>query len=187
MCACACRSTLEGAALDITVLETLKASGEVLRQMGVTGEGLRAVERLVSGIEDSMQNAAEITTVLSSGSVSGVVNSMAAYGMPAIDEDELMRELEGMTLDGEGEVVVAVAGNQLVADTGSAGQQAEEVLPPRKHTSTVPTNNHNVQQEQRHPTNKLPVLVRKDREAAESEENAPTPAATDAVEAVALF
>ncbi len=92
------RSTLEGTAMDISVLETLKASGDALRQMGVTGQGLRAVEDLVSGLEESMQSAAEITQVLSTGSVSGVVNSMAAFGT-AIDEDELMRELDDMTLD----------------------------------------------------------------------------------------
>jgi len=94
------RSTIEGTAMDISVLETLKASGDVLRQMGVSGQGLRAVEDLVSGLEDSMQSAADITQVLSTGSVSGVVNSMAAYGTP-IDEDELMRELEDMSLDNE--------------------------------------------------------------------------------------
>ena len=48
-----------------------------------------------------MQSAAEITTVLSSGSVSGVVNSMAAYGV-SVDEDELMRELDSMTAEDEG-------------------------------------------------------------------------------------
>jgi hypothetical protein len=87
------RSTIEGATLDLSVLETLKASGDVLRQMGATGAGLRAVEGLVAGLEESMQNAAEITNVLSSGSVSGVVNTMAAFGV-AVDEDELMRELD---------------------------------------------------------------------------------------------
>ena len=149
------KSTLEGTAMDLTVLEALKSSGDTLRQMGATGQGLRAVEDLVSTIEESMQvqqytcvltclcvqmlsctvqhhiqrdfsdryarcmspehsvglqrmsythththtlhvqSAAEITTVLSSGSVSGIVNSMASYGV-AIDEDELMRELDDM-------------------------------------------------------------------------------------------
>jgi hypothetical protein len=87
------KSTIEGTELDLSVLETLKASGDVLRQMGATGNGLRAVEDLVSGLEESMQNAAEITNVLSSGSVSGVVNTMAAFGV-AVDEEELMRELD---------------------------------------------------------------------------------------------
>ena len=92
------RSTIEGTAMDISVLEALKASGETLRQMGVTKEGLSAVYDLVSSIEESMQSAAEITSVLSSGSVSGVVNSMAAYGV-AVDEDELMRELDDMMME----------------------------------------------------------------------------------------
>ncbi len=63
--------------------------------MGVSKEGLSAVDDLVSSLEESMQSAADITNVLSSGSVAGVVNSMAAYGV-AVDEDELMRELDDM-------------------------------------------------------------------------------------------
>lgn len=49
------RSTIEGTSLDLTVLEALKASGDALRQMGATGDGLKAVEGLVSTIEESMQ------------------------------------------------------------------------------------------------------------------------------------
>lgn len=94
------KSTLEGASMDISVLETLKASGDALRQMGATGEGLQAVEKLISGLEESMQSAAEITQVLSSGSVSGMVNSMAAFGT-VVDEDEIMKELDEMTLGEE--------------------------------------------------------------------------------------
>jgi hypothetical protein len=94
------KSTIEGTALDLSVLETLKASGDVLRNMGATGNGLRAVEDLVLGLEESMQNAADITTVLSSGSVTGMVNSMAGLGA-LLDEEELMRELEDLTMEGE--------------------------------------------------------------------------------------
>lgn len=48
-------------------------------------------------VESNVQHAAEITDVLSSGSVSGMVNSMALMsgGIP-VDEEELMRELESM-------------------------------------------------------------------------------------------
>jgi len=90
-----CRSTIEGTALDLSVLETLKASGDALKHLGATGPGLRAVEEIVADVENNMQHAAEITSVLSSGSVTGMVNSMSIHGT-VLDEDELMRELELM-------------------------------------------------------------------------------------------
>ena len=93
------KSTIEGTALDLSVLETLKASGDVLRNMGATGNGLRAVEDLVSGLQESMQNVADITTVMSSESMTGMVNSMAGLG-ESLDEEELMRELEDLTMEG---------------------------------------------------------------------------------------
>ncbi len=77
------------------MLETLKASGDALKQLGATGSGLRAVEDIVADVESNMQHAAEITSVLSSGSVTGMVNSMSIHGT-VLDEDELMRELELM-------------------------------------------------------------------------------------------
>ena len=49
------KSTIEGTALDLSVVETLRASGDALRQMGATYQGLHAVEDLVSTIEESMQ------------------------------------------------------------------------------------------------------------------------------------
>ena len=75
-----CRATIEGTTLDLSVLETLKASGDMLKQLGATGQGLKAVEDLVSELESSIQSASDITTVLSTGSVSGMVNSMQAVG-----------------------------------------------------------------------------------------------------------
>ena len=95
------RSTIEGAAVDLSVFEALKASGDTLRQMGATKEGLGAVDEFVQNMAESMQSAADITTALSSDSVTGMLkNSMAAYGV-VVDEDELMRELDSMTLEGE--------------------------------------------------------------------------------------
>ncbi len=78
------------------MLETLKASGDALKQIGATGQGLCAVEDIVSEVESNLQHAAEITSVLSSGSVTGMVNSMATHGI-VIDEEELMRELEDLS------------------------------------------------------------------------------------------
>lgn len=109
------KSTLEGASMDISVVETLKASGDALRHMGATGEGLRAVENLISELEASMQSAADITQVLSSGSVSGMVNSMAAYGT-VIDEDEIMRELDEMTLEEDCDVAAAAGASATEED-----------------------------------------------------------------------
>jgi hypothetical protein len=120
------RSTIEGTVLDLSVLETLKASGDALRHMGVSKEGINAVDNLMSGLEESMQSAAKITQVLSLGSVSGVVNTMAAFGT-AIDEDELMRELDDMVLDEQGE-------------PGPSGKEAVRDPPPmaRSNQSQIP-------------------------------------------------
>jgi uncharacterized protein YunC (DUF1805 family) len=101
------RSTIEGTALDLSVLETLKASGDALKQIGATGQGLRAVEDIVSEVESNLQHAADITSVLSSGSVTGMVNSMVTHGV-TIDEEELMRELENLS-DGEDGVAESFA------------------------------------------------------------------------------
>jgi hypothetical protein len=94
------KSTIEGSVLDRTVLETLRASGDALRQIGASTAGLRAVEEIVSDVEANMENAAEITKILSAASVTGMVNTMAIDGV-SVDEDDLMRELDEMLLDGE--------------------------------------------------------------------------------------
>lgn len=96
------RSTIEGTALNVSVFGTLKASGDVLRQMGVTGQGLRSVEDVVAGLEESMKHASEITTMLSTGSVSGTVNSMGGMYGTDVDEKELMKELDELLLEDEG-------------------------------------------------------------------------------------
>lgn len=89
------RNTIEGSVLDRTVLETLRASGDALRQIGASTAGLKAVEEIVSDVQQEMENAAEITKILSTGSVTGMINTMAVDGI-AVDEDELMQELEEM-------------------------------------------------------------------------------------------
>lgn len=89
------RNTIEGSVLDRAVLETLRASGDALKQMGASTGGIRAVEEIVADVEAQMENAAEITKIISTGSVSGMVNSMALDGI-SIDDDELMRELDSL-------------------------------------------------------------------------------------------
>lgn len=91
------RNTIEGSVLDRTVLETLRASGDALRQMGASSGGIRAVEDIVADVEAQMENAAEITKIISTGSVSGMVNTMAIDGI-VLDEDELMRELDELDM-----------------------------------------------------------------------------------------
>jgi hypothetical protein len=58
------------------------------------------VEDLVSDVEHHMENATEITKILSSGSVTGTVNTMSLDGV-VLDEEELMKELEDMLMDDE--------------------------------------------------------------------------------------
>ena len=87
------KNTIEGSALDRTVLETLKASADALRQIGASTSGVRAVEDIVSDVEQQMESAAEITKILSAGSVTGIINTMAVDGI-AVDEDELLKELD---------------------------------------------------------------------------------------------
>ena len=90
------RNTIEGSVLDRTVLETLRASGDALKQMGATTGGIRAVEEIVADVEAQMETAAEITKIISAGNVSGIVNTMAIDGI-VMDDDELMRELEELS------------------------------------------------------------------------------------------
>ena len=89
------RNTIEGSVLDRTVLETLRASGDFLWQMGANTGGLRAVEEIVADVEAQVENATEITKIISAGNVSGIVNTMAIDGI-IMDEDELMRELDDL-------------------------------------------------------------------------------------------
>lgn len=94
------QNTLEGTELDRTVLETMKAYGDAMRQIGASTSGIKAVEEIVADVEQQMQDAAEVTRVLAAGSVTGMVNTMAVDGI-IIDEDELMHELDEMMLSEE--------------------------------------------------------------------------------------
>jgi hypothetical protein len=135
------------------VLETLKASGDMLKQLGATGQGLKAVEELVSELESSIQSASDITTVLSTGSVSGMVNSMQALGPGGeiIDEvctdckfllfaycltmfvgqDDLMRELEGMEGEAEEEETLQQTRPRFITGYLQEEETAEEKEVPK--------------------------------------------------------
>lgn len=76
----------------------------MLKQMGATAQGQKAVDDIVSEVEKNMQYASDITNVLSSGSVTGMVNSMSFLtgGVP-VDEEELMQELDLLAEGGSAE------------------------------------------------------------------------------------
>jgi hypothetical protein len=90
-------STIEGTELNRSILETLKASGDALKKLGVHG-GIEEVEKVVSEVELQMENAAEVTKVISSANVSGIINSM---GHDVITEEELEAELDELLCDDE--------------------------------------------------------------------------------------
>jgi hypothetical protein len=94
------RNTIEVSVLDRTVLETLRASGDALKQMGATSGGIRAVEEIVADVESQMESAAEIARIISTGSVSGMVNTMAWDGI-VMDDEELMKELDALDTEME--------------------------------------------------------------------------------------
>lgn len=96
-------NTIEGSELNKSILQTLKASGDALRRMGVEGGGIEGVEKIVSEVEAQMEYASEITKVISTGNVAGTINSM---GGDVFTEEELEQELEDLLLqDGDDYVV----------------------------------------------------------------------------------
>lgn len=87
-----------------------------------------------------MQSAAEINTVLSAGSVNGMVNSMASYGV-AIDEEELMRELDGImedddTMTAEAIVIRSSTDEENRSSSHNPASVASAVVPATLHTTT---------------------------------------------------
>lgn len=95
------RNTIERSMLNKTVLDSLRAAGDVLRQMGATKEGISSIERVVDDVEEHVETASTITKILAAGSVSGTINTMAIDGV-VLDEEELMQELD-MLLEQEEE------------------------------------------------------------------------------------
>lgn len=94
-------NAIDGTELDKAVVQTLKASGDALKSLGM---GIRSVEDVVSEAETQLESAAEITRVLAAGSVSGMVNGGDFYS----DED-IMKDLDGLMDDELDEAEVAVS------------------------------------------------------------------------------
>lgn len=53
-------NAIEGTELNRSILETLRASGDALKRLGVQG-GIEEVEKVVTEVEHQMENAAEVT------------------------------------------------------------------------------------------------------------------------------
>lgn len=90
-------NTIKGTELDLTILETLKASGDALKKVGLKG-GLKGVEDIVAEVETQVENANEITRVIASGSVAGVLNGI---GGDVMTEEEMEEELNELLNDGD--------------------------------------------------------------------------------------
>eukprot|EP00283_Hemiselmis_rufescens_P018052 CAMPEP_0173441704 /NCGR_PEP_ID=MMETSP1357-20121228/24099_1 /TAXON_ID=77926 /ORGANISM="Hemiselmis rufescens, Strain PCC563" /LENGTH=165 /DNA_ID=CAMNT_0014407299 /DNA_START=12 /DNA_END=505 /DNA_ORIENTATION=+ len=82
-------NTIQGVELDKSILDTLRASGDALKRLGVES-GVQTAEDVVADVQNQVDAAAEITSVIASGSISGVMSMGGADGM---DEEELQREL----------------------------------------------------------------------------------------------
>lgn len=93
---------IEGTEWNKSVLNTLRASADAIRQLNVQG-GITEVENIISDVETQMEHAAEITKVIHAGNVSGAMNSMQ-FG-DYINDDDLERDLQELMDDGELEVV----------------------------------------------------------------------------------
>lgn len=98
------RSTIEKTTLDISLLETIKASGDALKTMGVNAKGTETVDKIVTEVDSSLRTAAEISSMLAFGNPSGMADPESIYGAAAgVDPDDLMAELEDMLTSTDGD------------------------------------------------------------------------------------
>ena len=59
-------NAIEGTELNKSILHTLRASGDAIKRLSVKG-GISTVEDIISEVETQMENASEITKVISAG------------------------------------------------------------------------------------------------------------------------
>lgn len=90
-----------------------------------------------------MKSVADITQVLSSGSVTGATNSLAVYGLENVDEEELMRELDELGQD-DGSTSISVgaaaghdARQQVLLPSCKADDGAPSEAPAARASSSV--------------------------------------------------
>ena len=60
-------NAIEGTELNKSILNTIRASGDAIKRLSVKG-GMSTVEDIISEVETQMENASEITKVISAGS-----------------------------------------------------------------------------------------------------------------------
>ena len=130
------RNTIERSMLNRTVVDSLRAAGDVLRQMGATREGISSIERMVDDVEEQVESASTITKILSAGSVTGTVNSMAINGV-VLDEDALMQELEDMLLE-EDEAKAVIKDAPAIVPLSAASSQQQHGINPNAASELFP-------------------------------------------------
>jgi hypothetical protein len=114
-------NAIEGTELNKSILNTIRASGDAIKRLSVKG-GMSTVEDIISEVETQMENASEITKVISAGkrchllcnsywmgaanasvglnswhfagNISGSLNNMG--GLDGFSENELDQELDDL-------------------------------------------------------------------------------------------
>jgi hypothetical protein len=92
-------SALEGTELNKSILNTIRASGDAIKRLSIKG-GMGTVEDIISEVETNMDNASEITKLLSTGTL----NSMT--GTDHFNEEELEQELEELLCDTQAPILL---------------------------------------------------------------------------------
>jgi hypothetical protein len=113
-------NAIEGTELNKSILDTIRASGDAIKRLSVKG-GMSTVEDIIPEVEAQMENASEITKVISAGNfissvthvpgfftetcagnISGSMNSMG--GLDGFGDHDLEEELEELFYE-EGDVL----------------------------------------------------------------------------------
>ena len=85
-------SVIENTEIDKSLLSTLKAAGQALKDLGVK-DGINSVHDTISELEVQLQDANDLTRTLAEGPMNGVVNSMGEEDEDIMAEfNELMGE-----------------------------------------------------------------------------------------------
>jgi hypothetical protein len=82
------RDTLDGTEFDKSILNTLRSSGDAIKRLTVVG-GINGAEDIIAEVEQQMENSLQINTMLSSGSISGMVANNGGW----FSDDDLDKEL----------------------------------------------------------------------------------------------
>jgi hypothetical protein len=104
-------NALEGTELNKSILNTIRASGDAIKRLSVKG-GMGTVEDIISEVETQMENASEITKVISAGNITGSLNSMA--GLDGWSDMDLEQELDALLIDDTAAVSSNVSTNHRI-------------------------------------------------------------------------